>query len=380
MNLITGGPAKSDMKLALNLAELGHEVEVFSTWWPHIKMPCDTMSEQNRVLLRLFPITTIPGLAHLPYSYALLRAVREEFGRFDICHAFSLWNPLISHTMTLFRQQQVPYALTPHGMMDPVVFARHRAFKWCWARLWERRNVEAADLIQFTSERERTKAERQGWHLRKTLVLPHSIEVSKGQNLPPRTQLEQTYPQLVEKEVIAFVGRINWVKNLDLLIQAVAILRKEGRNVALVCAGPDSDNHQTYLERKAEALGIGDLVLFTGFLEGAALRAVFGRADVVALVSRKENFGLSAAEALAEGIPVVLSNGVDMGEHWTAPPVWRAEETATSIADGLGRALSYSRRVGLPAREARELAQREWGTSSVSGLVKSYERIIAEHQ
>jgi glycosyltransferase involved in cell wall biosynthesis len=100
----------------------------------------------------------------------------------------------------------------------------------------------------------------------------------------------------------------------------------------------------------------------------------------VALVSRKENFGMSAAEALSAGIPIVLSDGVDMGKHWSAPPVWRVEQNVESIAQGLIAALTYARETGAPCLAARQLADVEWKRLRIETLIEAYQTILDERR
>jgi len=378
INLLTGGPANSTVLRARELAARGHHVQLFSTLWPELGRPVEETIEQNGLQIKLFPAVSLPGLSHVPYSKALVVELTQVLHEFEVVHVASLWNPLITRVMMILRRRRVPYVLTPHGMMDPIVFSRHWIGKTCWAWLFERRNVESASLVIFTSEGEESKAKARGWRIPKSLVLPNVIELSQGQNLPPRNQIELKYPQLNAKEVVAFVGRINWVKNLEILVAAIARLRARGRDVALLCAGPDTDGYQAGLERLADDLGMHDAVVFTGMLEGKELLAAFARADTLALVSQKENFGRAAAEALAAGVPVVLSDGVDLGKHWPAPPVWRVQQNSDSIADGLNAALDYSRVAGLPANKARNLAQQEWGNSYIESLISSYQTIVSE--
>jgi glycosyltransferase involved in cell wall biosynthesis len=379
INRETGGPSKASLSLARDLMRCDQQVEIFSTCWPQPQAQKDKAINLDGLIIRLFPITPIPGMGHVPYSRQLIKAVRTELQRFDICISASLWNPLISHTTALIRKHRLPYVIMPHGMLDPVVFARNRKLKACWARMWERSNVQGANLLVFNSSREETKARACGWRLPETLVLPHTIGQTAGKSLPPRTQLEVRYPSLSGKTVVAFAGRINWVKNLDLLIAAVGLLQKRDSNISLVFAGPDTDGYQTELQRYANGLGLGNNILFTGMLGDNELAAVYSRADVVALVSKKENFGLSAAEALAAGVPVVLSDGVDIGEGLPTPPVWRVAQNESAIAEGLSAAIAYSRSVGLPAPAAFDLAAREWGTAGTDKLIDSLERIQAAH-
>ena len=379
INPVTGGPSKSAVRQLTELARLGHHVECFTTRWPEFAPGGgERVWEQDGLIVREFPATPIWPANHVPYSHALIAAVRGARGRFDIYHAHSLWNPLITHAMSLLRRSRSPYAMTCHGMLDPVVFDRHRTLKWCWASLWERRNVEGASLVHFTSDQERRKAQGRGWRFRRTLVMPNIVKIpGRPAKPPPREQFERDHPQLAGKFVITFVGRINWVKNIHLLVSALAQLRDDGWDAVLLCIGPDSDGLQKTLELQATELGVRQYVVFTGPLDGEALQAAYARADVVALVSRKENFGLVAAEALSMGVPVVLSDGVDMGKHWVAPPVWRVDQNIDSIAGGLVAALGYARDAGVPCAAALRLAKEEWGQSPIRRLADAYEDILA---
>lgn len=381
LNSVTGGPATAIPLQLSGLARLGHYVEMFTTQWPEFDTgAAERVYEDNGVVVRVFPATSIWPLNYVPYSRGLITAVHGAVGRFDIYHASSLWNPLITHTLTVFRRYRLPYTITCHGMLDPIVFTRHRVPKWFWGQLWERHNVEEADLIHFTSEQELLKAQTRGWRLRSTLVMPLTIDTAAGLILPPRVQLERDYPQLAGKQVITFVGRINWVKNLDLLIAALSQVRRQVQDAVLLCVGPDSDGYRAALELQARELGIGEQVVFTGLLKGDALMAAYARADVVALVSRKENFGIAAAEALSAGVPIVLSDGVDMGMHWSAPPVWRVEQNINSIAQGLTAALAYARETGVPCLAARQLSSLEWGQSQIHKLSEAFEKIVDDHR
>lgn len=381
LNSVTGGPVTAVSLLLKELAKQGHYVELYTTNWPEVDstpIRSKSLLEDYGVVVKVFPVTPIFPLYHVPYSKALVAAVRDSQGRFDMYHASSLWNPLITHTMKVFRRCRMPYVVTCHGMLDPVVFARNRFAKWVWGQLWERNNVEYAELIQFTSEEELRKAQNSGWRLRRTLVMPINVDISAGLNLPPHVQLVRDYPQLEGKQVILFVGRINWVKNLDLLVEALAQLRTMGRDTVLLCVGPGSDGHREALERQAANLGVRESLVFTGLLEGEALRSAYACANVAALVSQKENFGLAAAEALSAGVSVVLSDGVDMGKHWSAPPVWRVEQSVESITLGLSAALDYSMESEVACETARQLADQEWGQSQIQELVEAFENILIE--
>lgn len=377
VNPVTGGPARSIPLQAMSLSKLGYDVEIYSTWWPHDIAAARSISFEG-VKLRLFSTDSLPFLSHVPYSKLMLHTVRLNATAFDIVHACSLWNPLISLATRILRTASVPYVITCHGMLDPLVFNRNRLAKKVWAELFERKNVQNARFLQFTTEAERDKAARCGWKLPKSVIVPVSVDISAETELPPRDTLNERFPSLKGREVVLFVGRINWVKNLDLLVDAFDRLIKSGRNAVLLCVGPDSDGHQAELERKAEALGLNDRVIFTGLLQGFDLLSAYARADALALISKKENFGQAAAEALVAGTPIVLSEGVDMGKHWKAPPVWRVLPDAESVEAGLRAALDFAKETGLPSIAARSIALAEWGEPPAMKLARAYEAMLDE--
>jgi glycosyltransferase involved in cell wall biosynthesis len=313
----------------------------------------------------------------MPSSRQLIKALGNACAEFDIIHVHGLWNPVATFSMRLLRKKGRPYCLTPHGMLDPVVLSRNRWKKIPWSLLWERANVEGAALLHWTAEAEHEKACKSGLVFAKSVVAPNLIDVGEWATLPPRESFEKLFPQTSGKEVILFAGRINWLKNIDQLIRALKIVREKRPSAMLVCAGPDNDNYQPGLESLAENLGLKDSVLFAGMLKGEDLKSAFARAQVFALVSKRENFGMAAAEALAAGLPSVLSQGVDMGREWPAYDfIARVEAEPAGIAAGILAMLERSSRVGTPDPGARALAAQQWGLSSTEKLVAAYRSVL----
>lgn len=376
----TGGPSKSVPMLCKALAGAGHEVELYTTdWTPRGVNPgiASDIPVASGYRVRVFPSTERWLGIRLPSSAALIRAVRENCRKYDLVDCHSLWNPVATFAMKALREAGMLYCVTPRGMLDPVVFGRNPWRKFLWALLYERANVKGAALIRFTATAEEAKARKCGWRLPKTVIFPNLIDLAEWRNLPPREYFESIYPQVRGREVVLFVGRINWVKNLDKLVEGMAIVLQRRPSAMLVCVGPDSDGYKAKLEAQACTLGIGSHVLFTGMLQGSVLKAAYARANTFALVSQKENFGLAAAEALACGLPVVLSEGVDLGKD--LPPnkaVRCVSPDPVSIAEALLATLEETFAQGLPNVDALKLAEREWGLSSVQKLVDAYAQVL----
>ena len=209
--------------------------------------------------------------------------------------------------------------------------------------------------------------------------MPHTIDLSSWKSLPSRDEFEVHYPEVRLREVILFVGRINWVKNLDKLVDALEIVIQKRPTAMLVCVGPDSEGHRAKIDRYAQARGLGTHILFTGLLDGQELKAAYARGDVLALVSKKENFGLAAAEALACGLPVVVGDGVGVARDWPCVgPVRRVATNPEQIARALVELLGRSADRGLPDPDARSMAEREFSSSRISELLDVWQSLNSQ--
>jgi glycosyltransferase involved in cell wall biosynthesis len=381
ISLLTGGAAASVLALCKTLALAGHQVRMLTTLWPEdCQAPKSGLERRiDGYTVYIFPAEPYLATRSLPHSPALLRALDSLCDLSDMTVSHSLWNPVATFSMKLLRKRNIPYTIMAHGMLDPLVLRRNRWKKLPWSMLWEKKNVEGAALVLFNSEAERVKAELSGFRLNRTFIMPHLIDLAFWATLPPRTALEQRLPQIRGAEVILFVGRLNWVKNLDKLVQALKLVRRTRGSAVLLCVGPDSDGEQRRLESQAQALGLADHVFFAGLLEGEDLKAAYSRANLLVLVSKKENFGLTVAEALASGLPVVVSEGVDIAVGWkSAGPVRRVRPEPEAISEAIVDLLERGDEHTLPDAEARNLAKQEWGRTRIVELVNTYQDILQE--
>jgi glycosyltransferase involved in cell wall biosynthesis len=115
-----------------------------------------------------------------------------------------------------------------------------------------------------------------------------------------------------------FLGRITFKKRLDILIEAFAEHARGGGAGVLAIVGPDDETLVPGLEAQAAELGIGERVRFTGPLFDDDRADALAAATVWALSSETENFGIAVIEALACGIPVLVSDGVSVSDEIAA--------------------------------------------------------------
>jgi glycosyltransferase involved in cell wall biosynthesis len=118
------------------------------------------------------------------------------------------------------------------------------------------------------------------------------------------------YPQLRGRHIILFLSRLDEKKGLDLLLRAFVDVRRRVPSASLVIAGDGRRDFVGRVKAEAEVLGIAADVVWTGFLTGEDKRAAFADASMYVLPSYSENFGISVAEAMAAGLPVVVSDQI----------------------------------------------------------------------
>jgi glycosyltransferase involved in cell wall biosynthesis len=186
--------------------------------------------------------------------------------------------------------------------------------------LFEHRNIKYAAAIHFTAEEEKRLAEP---YIFKTpgFVVPIGLDLEEYKNLPEQGTFRSQYPEINDKKIILFFGRINFKKGLDILVSSFAHIVRAREDVHLVIAGPDDDGLGEKVRVWLRQKGIFNRATFTGMLEGKNKLAVLHDADIFVLPSYSENFGISVIEAMACGMPVVISDKVN---------IWREVEAGSA--------------------------------------------------
>jgi glycosyltransferase involved in cell wall biosynthesis len=284
-----GGPIFAVHGLCRALVRRGHDVTVFTTnvdgdGVSDVPLDRDVMLDGVRVRYFASP------MRRLYFSPAMRMALRET-ASFEVVHNHSvfLW-PTMAAARAASRAG-VPYVISPRGMLVGDLIERKSALvKRAWIRLVERRNFARAAAIHLTSQRELEDARALG------MPLPHPFIVPNGIDLQARPDAQR------EAATVVYLGRINWKKGLDRLIEALP------DNAKLIIAGNDEES----LTPKLRAIAAGRDVEFRGPVYGDAKWELLARATVFALPSLSENFGNTVLEAMMMETPVVVSPEVGL--------------------------------------------------------------------
>jgi glycosyltransferase involved in cell wall biosynthesis len=240
-------------------------------------------------------------------------------------------------------------------------------------RSWAKNYLSQASKWIATSELERQDLLAAGVPSEKVLLRFNGIDRGNFKKLPPFGAFRKRVGILEDERVILFLGRLIPRKGADLLIEALPQIG--GEKIKLVIAGPEGESGYVALLRdKARTLGIEQRVLFPGPLYGDSQKEAYVDATVFALPSRYENFGNTAAEAIACGTPVVVSDRCGIAplvdDRAGLVTTYDAQAVARALKELLNNSALYQRlRAGCP-QVAEEIS---W-EGLVRGMQNSYER------
>ena len=260
--------------------------------------------------LELVELDPVGPLQRLPA--AGMRRVAEALADAEMLHLHGLWRPRNAQIAALARRLGKPYVLSPHGMLNYWASApRWAVGKAVYFRLFERRNLRGARIVHATARAERETARRWVGEAR-LRVIPLVIDLGTTAELPGPDLFAGAHPQ-VEQGLprVLMLGRIHPHKRPELLIEALAGLRRDGLACQLLLAGSGEPSYLARLRELAVRSGLGGVTHFLGIVEGAAKLSLYQSADLLALPTMRENFGLVLFECLACGTPVVTTRGAD---------------------------------------------------------------------
>jgi glycosyltransferase involved in cell wall biosynthesis len=296
----------------------------------------------------------------------------------DALHLHAPWTASNPQLAKVARRHAIPYVLTVHGMLDDWSMAQRQLKKRLYLRLFGRRLIDRASAVHCTAEAELQQA-RKWFSNRRVVVLPCLFDLTELQALPGRELASGQFPIFAEAEPkVLFLSRLHAKKGLEVLLRAAALLRDRGQRPRVVVAGDGDPAYVASLRSLVAELGFNhdDTVTFLGLVTGAMKLSVYQAADVFALPTSQENYGLVLPEALGCGTPVVTTRGVDIWREMqeAGATIIDVPPTPESLADALQPLLAD------PALR-RELGERgrQWVLANLDTqrLVEQYETMYA---
>lgn len=276
------------------------------------------------------------------YSPNITKALAAKANNYNIIHIHEIWHYPGYAAYYAAKRAGKPYIVTVHGSLDPWCLKYKGLKKGIYAALIQRRILNEAAAIHAITEEEAEDIRAFGI-VAPILVIPNGIDPAEFQALPSPEEMDSIYPELKGKKVLLFLGRIHQKKGLDILARAFGQIARSRKDLHLLIVGPDNDNYRSQVERLLESEGVLDLTTFTGMLAEREKLAALSRADVCVIPSYSEVRTIVALEAMACGLPVIITQQCHFPEVVEANAGIVIEPKADQLADALNELLDNSK-------------------------------------
>lgn len=367
---VYGGPPRSILGLCRAQRELGVDVRVVTTTANGDDELDDAViarGEYDGVRVRYCKRAWPRSMFYAP---SLGTAVASEVAGADVLHIHGLWNAAVWSAAASARAGRKPYILSPRGMLAPAALAHDRWRKKLVFPFADRRLVRDAARLHATSRPEFDDLNRIP-EAGRAVYVPNGVELPAGTNSGCAARDRFRLPAA---PLVLFLGRIHPLKRLDLLAAAFRRVVEQHHDACLVIAGPDEARHRAALEPLFAPFGAS--VTWTGRVDDAEKRELLDAASVLVMCSNSESFGMSAAEAMAAGTPVVVTRTCPWPEVESHQTGYWVEQTADAIAAGVNAVLANETAAAEMGRRGAELiASRYSWRCAAAALIQQYETL-----
>jgi glycosyltransferase involved in cell wall biosynthesis len=321
---IFGGPATVALNQARELVKRGHEVTVATSdvLTMHPRQHLTTQeTEMDGVHVRYFPTwIVIPRFPAL-ISFKLWKWLKQSIKDYDVVHVHFArdWIPVAVAREAI--RQGVRVFLQPHGMLGRTDGIRKTLDRLLIGRVLER--VTGVLPLQETEQRNIATISPNA----KTIIVPNGVTIQSESMLWNADALR--------KRTVLFLARLHPRKRVMSVIEAAKLLMESGHRIRFRIVGPDEGDLSRAQQRVME-YGLETLVEFVGPLAHERVAEEFVNASLYVLPSVDEPFPMTVLEALALGVPTIVTEGIHIRallERHQASMV--VQPTAQSIAAGI---------------------------------------------
>ena len=244
-------------------------------------------------------------------------------GETDIAHIHAMWIPSNPQIAKACDSVGTPWVLSTHGMLDDWCMQQRSLKKKFYLSTAGRILVRGATTFLTTAEEERRQSSR--WLKHDNIaVIPYIVDLEPYKEVPSPKDAIETYGKS-DNPTVLFLSRVHEKKSIETLIDSTAILKQRGIPVRVLIAGTGEQSYINTLQKRAESAGVGENITFLGMVVGDLKLSLYAMADVFALPTQQENFGIVYPEAMLCETPVIGTKGTD---------IWRElEKGGATIAD-----------------------------------------------
>lgn len=370
-----GGPFFSVGALSAALAARGAGAHIIAGEFPNLPTEAPPPAVQLHTIAgRRFPLVGQVWSPQLkPRLNELIDIIQPQ-----VIHENGLWLSLNHGVAQVTAKRGIPRMLSPRGTLDPWAL-QYRGWKKRLAlALYQRKDLERVDCFHAASQQEADNIRAFG--LQQPIALIPNGAAIPAQSAHFRLASGEGASKIQNPEFVSndpasdrsalrtalYLGRLHPIKNLSNLIRAWALVKPEGWCLKLV--GTNEGGHRQALKALAESLGIAKQVIFLEPLYGAEKAKLLSDAQCLCLVSKSENFGITIAEAMAAGLPVVASKDTPWQCLESAQAGWWVDGDVRSLSAAFKIVTnSSSHELQIIGARGRDYAQQNFSWERIAG-------------
>jgi glycosyltransferase involved in cell wall biosynthesis len=336
-----------------------------------IDYPINAIELDKTVPVQFFSRFSPPvaSIREFAFSFSLTTWLQQHIRKYDLLHIHAVFSYPSAIAMKFARASKIPYIVRPLGSLASWSLQQGAQKKQLYLRLIQP-ELQQANALHFTSTQEQQEAAA----LKLTspsFVLPHGLTLS----LPipdAKTQLQNWLNLPPTEPVILFLSRLHPKKGLDALITALGQLASHRFQV--VIAGSGTPEYEAELRQRIQTAGIQERTHCVGFVSGDRKQLLLQGADLFALPSHSENFGIAVLEALAAELPVLITPEVALADLVRSQQLgWVASQAPNELAQAVQAFLQAPQRAEAMGARASQIVRSQFTWRSTIGqLIDHY--------
>ncbi|WNZ43379.1 glycosyltransferase [Leptolyngbya boryana CZ1] len=386
VSLIRGGPSHAVLEMVWELRQQGIDAVIattnddgdgllqvpFNQW---IDYPISATEADKTVPVQFFSrfSPALTSIREFTFSFSLTLWLWQHIREYDLLHIHAVFSYPSAIAMKIANLAKVPYIIRPLGSLAQWSLQQGAQKKQLYLRLIQQ-EIQQANALHFTSTQEQQEATASGLAF-SSFVLPH------GLTLPPsrpdaKTQLRDWLNLPAEDPVILFLSRLHPKKGLDALIAALGQLSNQ--RFQFVVAGRGTPEYEAELHQQLQAARIQDRTHCVGFVSGDRKHLLLQGSDLFALPSHSENFGIAVLEAMAAGLPVLITPEVALADLVHSEQLgWVASQSPSELAHAIQTCLTTPRIAQSMGERAGQLVRSQFTwQSTIQQLIHHYQTFV----
>lgn len=334
LGAVYGGPSKSVIELAQALGKSGINVDLVSTnanGNDSLSEPTNVWIQKDSYRVQVFPCKTI---GDYKLSFSITKWLFQHIKDYDLVQTNAIFSIPNLPAYLACNWHATPYVVIPRGMLEPWALSYKAGKKKIYYSLFEKPALQRASALQMLASTEAQQI--QSLNLQTPLVIsPNGIHYQDFETLTTSHIFYNHFPNIKNKKLILFLGRIDPKKGLDLLATAFGKIKPQFPNVHLVVAGPDNIGFLPTAQQYFADNHCLESVTFTGILTGPMKYSALAAADYYIAPSYSEGFSMSVLEGMAAGLPCIITTGCNFPEAANASAAHVVDIDADAIAHAL---------------------------------------------